>query len=148
VRARKLIGVATATALLASCGGDDASDPEFVARADAICTDALRQINRLPQPQGNRELPELIRQSRPIVREELKRLRELEAPADEASRFDALLAALSERAAALDDVAAAAGRRDAEAAQAGIDRSAEASDRSDEIARDLGLEVCGREERE
>jgi hypothetical protein len=106
-------------ALVAACGGSYTKQ-DFVARANAICADALRQTRAIPPPTGaqnNRSLAAYLAQVLPIAQSEASQLRALRSPPGTA-REKALLAryfsASTQQVAAIRQLKAAAARGDAQ----------------------------------
>jgi hypothetical protein len=122
---RLLLGLPLVVALAAGCGGS--TDPkkerqEFLAQANAICSQYTTKQNEVRFPIANPIAPETshadrarwglsLKQVVDFGRQEVKSLRELEAPDDLRERFDELV---DVKEAAFDDLAkgAEAAKRD------------------------------------
>jgi hypothetical protein len=138
-------------ALLAGCGGGSYAKPDFVARADAICTSAVRQTRSIAPPSftrpAARQLSALARYLAavlPIVQSEAAQLRALRRPTQDAAARATLtqyLAAVARAAGDYRALTAAAQRGDAQGvsnAEAALRTSPVAS-----LATSYGLRSCG-----
>lgn len=153
-RRRSLAGLVAvgATALIAGCGGgsDSLSAEDFRSQADAICADAKREIEAIPEPASADQFLTYIQDALPIQRAQLDRLEALEPPDDLQEGFDAGVAAVEEQIDAID----AAGARleageDAAAVVAEVTPTLESlNQQSDAAAQALGLTVCGSDDDE
>jgi hypothetical protein len=140
--------VASAT-LIAACGAGY-TKRDFVARADAICASALRQARSIPPPtfsgssaSAGNGLSPYIGKLLPVVRTEVKQLRALPRPPENASSRATLEHWLGALAADLDSyrqLAAAAEQGDAEGV-ANAEASLRASPASS-LAASYGVGAC------
>jgi hypothetical protein len=144
-RTRAIALGATYLALLGGCGSYTKQD--FVARADAICSSALRQIRTIPPPSSSARLNELaayLREVLPVAQAESRQLHALKVPGGSASEHRTLaryLAALSGTVQAYGRLAAAAAAGDpagVAAAEAALRDSPSAA-----LAAAYGLHSCG-----
>jgi hypothetical protein len=140
-------GALAAVAVLAGCssGGDGdgrLSRKEYLERADAICAEYDRRLDRLENPRNLAELARFADDALPVAREGVRRLRALRPPDDMAARVRAWLERNEENVRTIERLreAARAGNetRVQELASAGVDNEAEA----DRLARELGLRAC------
>ncbi len=138
-------------ALLPGCGASSYPKRDFVARADAICTSAVRQTRSIAAPSFTRPaarqlsaLAGYLGAVLPIVQSEAAQLRALRRPTQDASAERTLaryLAAVAQTASDYRALAAAAKRSDAQGvanAEAALRASPVAS-----LAARYGLRSCG-----
>jgi hypothetical protein len=136
-------------ALLGGCGSSYTKQ-DFVARADAICTNAVRQTRSIAPPSFSRSsarqlsaLADYLAAVLPIVQSEAAQLRALRRPthnAPAAATLDRYLAAVGQAASDYRDLATAAKRGDAQGvsnAEAALRASPVAS-----LAAGYGLRAC------
>jgi len=136
----------TFAVLLAGCGGSSYTKSDFVARADGICTNTLRQTRALAPPAASSgvALSAYLGKLVPLVESEANQLRALKRPADSARDRDTLTAYF----AALDQVVGAYRRLEA-AATRGDDQTmadVEAALNANPVASlatSYGLKTCG-----
>jgi hypothetical protein len=145
---RKCVGIVliAAASALGACGGDDEeplSRADFVRQADAICADAEKRTDALPEPQSAADLKKTIDQARPIVEEEVDKLKDLgdRAPDDVKEDFDRALVLLDDQLEVLDEFQAAG--TDQAKLQAASEKGDKLSKEADGIARRIGLKECG-----
>jgi hypothetical protein len=137
-------------ALLPGCGGSYTKS-DFIARADAICTGAVRQTRSLAPPAAGGSGPQQLRalgrylgKLLPVVQSEAAQVRGLKRPVGDPRDRAALqryLGALEQAAGDYRELAAAAKRGDAQAVA-----SAEGALRASPVgslAAGYGLRVCG-----
>ena len=147
----------TATALLAvlagvsACGGAPPTRQEYAAKADRVCREAERALERIedrpadtPQARG-----ELIAATQRSLRQVVQRLSELERPEGEAGRLaQTYVAQLDQRAGEvaplLERLRAALADDDVEAIRlaARALKAFEGAEPTDELARRLGARAC------
>jgi hypothetical protein len=141
----------TLTTLVAGCGGSSYTRRDFVARADAICTSAVRQTRSIAPPSFTRPaarqlsaLADYLAAVLPVVQSEAAQLRALRRPTHDAPAGATLgryLAAVAQAASDYRALAAAAKRGDAQgvaSAEAALRASPVAS-----LAAGYGLRSCG-----
>lgn len=91
--------------LLSACGSSGESKPDFVARANAICENALRDVRDIAPPAvggGATSLPSLapyLHSVTPIVETEVKQLRALPRPSADRAVLGSYMAAIGKSAA-------------------------------------------------
>ena len=73
---------------LAACGGSELSKEEFVAKADKICTESDKKTDALAEPKSAEEIPAYVDKGKPIVEEQIKKLKDLEDQAPESVKSD------------------------------------------------------------
>jgi hypothetical protein len=146
----RLVAVLSVTPVLAlaACGGDGggSENDDFIAEADAACTDSTREINELyaqeGTPQSFEEAVALGAKRLPISEEAVEKVSAIEAPDDLADDFDEYLA---QREQYLDLL-----RQQQQAGEAGDQASfdqlnaelGETSDAADAAGEQVGLEAC------
>lgn len=133
--------------LVAACGGSYTKQ-DFIARANGICTSAVRQTRAIAPavgaPQSNRALAAYLSQALPIVQAEAKQLRALRLPPGSAGEKAALaryFAALRSQVAAVKQLRNAAARGDAQGVAAA--RAALGANAATSLAAKYGLHACG-----
>lgn len=143
-------GLAVAS-IAAGCGGGGYTKQDFIARANAICTNALRQTRSIAQPSGAQASPgqgaalaAYVSSVVPVLETEASQLHALPRPPGNTSERAALkryLAAVTESVAYYKQLAAAAKRGDDQAVA-----SAEAALGASPVytlATSYGLRSCG-----
>jgi hypothetical protein len=142
-----LLPLVVATAFgLAACGGDDSDDSDdYIADADAICTDAARQtadqlLARPGPPLDEQDFAEVLEGGRPVAEDALAQLEAIEVPDDVSADWDEYLSLRQQRIDASDDVIAAAD--DPEAFQEALGKQNELGTQATAAASDLGLQAC------
>jgi outer membrane murein-binding lipoprotein Lpp len=144
MRRAALIAAAAIGTLLTACGSSRLSHADFVAKANAICSDYNAQVRRLRRPQSVSEIETYALRVLALYRAALERLEALRPPkADEATAI-AWLARDRKVEADVERLAAAARTRRIPAVQAARDRAAADNERSDRLANSLGLRECTR----
>lgn len=127
--------------LAAGCGGSKYTKSDFITRADAICTNALRQSRSIP---GGSELPTYLGDLVPVLRAEETQLRALPRPpgtAHDRAALERYYAALSHVVQDYQRLAAAAKRGDQDAVT-GLEADLQASPVYS-LASSYGLRSCG-----
>jgi hypothetical protein len=140
-----IIAVVSLAALLAGCGSKYTKS-DFVARADGICTNAVRDIRSLNAPsatggQALHALSQYLAKVVPIVQSEADQIRALKRPSGDQAALDRYLSAQAEVVAEYRGLAAAAKRGDEQgvaSAQAKLQSSRVAG-----LATQYGLHACG-----
>jgi hypothetical protein len=143
-----LLGLVAVVALVAGCGGGGYSKSDFISRADAICTNTLRQTRALVPPASTSQpggpQAAYLAQVVSLVQSEASQLRALKRPAGSAhdrATLTAYFAALDEEVAAYRQLEAAARRGDAQTV-ASVEATLQASPVSG-LAAGYGLRTCG-----
>jgi hypothetical protein len=144
----KALALLVLAALVAGCGSASYTRHDFVAQANAICAGALRKTRSIvPTQSGGGQLAVLsgyLKHAVPIVRSEANQLHALKRPPGSDGER-ALLASyfqeLDKTVASYTSLAAAAKRRDAQAA-ANAEAALRAS-RATSLATRYGLRSCG-----
>ena len=133
-------------ALVGACGGSY-SKQDFIARANGICTSALRQTRAIAPAvasQSNQALAAYLSQALPIVESEAQQLRALRLPPGTANEKAALaryFAALTVQVATIKQLRNAAARGDAQGVAAA--KAALGANPATSLAAQYGLRACG-----
>ena len=133
-------------AVVAACGGSSYTKSDFIARADAICTDTLRQARALAPPASSSgaALSDYLGKLVPLVDSEANQLRALKRPADtthDGATLTAYFAALGQVVAAYRQLRAAAARSDDQTVT-NVEAALNANP-VDSLAASYGLKTCG-----
>lgn len=120
------------------------SRADFIERANAICATANRRTRTVPQWTDLSGLGEYVDTVLPVAKEELASLRELRPPEALEATVDRMLKAVEQTVKAVEKVGAAARRGDQAAVQSAIQQGNRSSRAARQLARKLGLMVCGR----
>ena len=144
-RPEAIIAVLSLVALLAGCGSKY-TKRDFVARADGICTNAVRDIRSLTPPsatqgQGLRALSQYLAKVLPIVQSEANQIRALKRPSGDQLALDRYLSAQAAVVAQYRRLAAAAKRGDEQGAATAEARLLASP--VTELATQYGLRDCG-----
>jgi hypothetical protein len=144
-RLKAIVAVVSLAALLTGCGSKYTKS-DFVARADGICTNAVREIRSLNSPtaaggQQLRALSQYLAKVVPIVESEATQIRALKRPSGDDAALDRYLSAQAEVVAEYRRLAAAAKRGDEQGA-AGAEAKLQASPVAT-LAAQYGLHACG-----
>ena len=144
-RLEAIVVVCSLAALLAGCGSKYTKS-DFVARADGICTNAVREIRSLNPPSSTsgqelRALSQYLAKLLPIVQSEASQIRALKRPSGDQATLDRYLSAQAEVVAEYRRLAAAAKLGDAQGvanAEAKLQANPVAA-----LAAQYGLHDCG-----
>lgn len=144
-RLEAIVAIVSLAVLLAGCGSKYTKS-DYVARADGICTNAVRQIRSLNSPgatggQELRALSQYLAKVLPIVQSEASQIRALKRPSGDQPLLDRYLSAQAEVVAEYRRLAASAKRGDEQgvaSAEAKLQASPVAS-----LAVQYGLHACG-----
>ncbi len=143
-----LVALVATVALAAGCGGGGYSKGDFISRADAICTNTLRQTRALVPPASTSQpggpQAAYLAQVVSLVQSEADQLRALKRPsgnAQDRAVLNAYFAALGKEVAAYRQLEAAARRGDAQTV-ADVEATLQASPVSG-LAASYGLRTCG-----
>jgi hypothetical protein len=144
-RLQAIVAVLSLAALLAGCGSKYTTG-DFAARADGICTNAVREIRSLTPPTASsgqelRTLSQYLGKLLPIVESEASQIRALRRPDGDQATLERYLSAQADVVAQYRRLAAAAKRGDAQGVA-----SAEAKLQANPIATlaaQYGLHDCG-----
>jgi hypothetical protein len=144
-RLEGIVAVLLLAALLGGCGSKYTKS-DFVARADGICTNAVREIRSLNSPTAApghelRALSQYLGKVLPIVQSEVSQIRALRRPDGDQAALDRYLSAQAKVVAEYRRLAAAAKRGDEQgvaSAEAKLQASPVAA-----LAAQYGLHACG-----
>jgi hypothetical protein len=125
---------------------DPLSKAEYVRRADAICSEYDRRLERLPDPENVEGIADVAEDAIPIAREGARELRALRPPEDLEQTVERWLARNDENIERMQDLRDAARRGDATEVQRIASKAVENERRADALARRIGLRACAREE--
>ena len=137
--------VAALVATTAACGGggdDRLSQEEFQEQANAICGKYEQKLKDLGSPSSPADIPDFVRNGVPLLRQGLAELRALKPPADVQEDYDRMLDETAKAIPAAEDLAAAVDKTDVAGVQKASKALQQASDASDKIALELGLDRC------
>jgi hypothetical protein len=146
MRSRFPVLVASVALALAvgGCGGEERlSQAAFVRQADAICKDYQGRQARLGTPKSIKDVARLSEATKPLVVEQLAKLRDLKAPKDVQGDFDQALDLLDHQVPVIDQLGKAATGGDQDRVVK-IAADANALDgKANALAKSSGLKVCG-----
>jgi hypothetical protein len=126
------------------CGEDESAADRYRDDATALCEEAKREVNALPQPGTPAEVEPYLRDGLELTRDYDNRFRALEPPEELRDEHDQAVR-LSDRGQRLldgivDDLAA--GEPPAEVFEAALPRLLRYTRQSNRLARDMGLPEC------
>ena len=137
--------------LVAGCaGGDRLSRAEYTRQADRTCAEYDERLEPVERELERAESPDdavqAIDRGIPIVKEGLAELRELEPPEELEEDVDRWLGLNEENAKSLEELRDAARAGDMQRVAEIATRGEQREERSDELARRIGLEECAADE--
>jgi hypothetical protein len=119
LRLRTALAVALAAPIATACGGHAANKQDVIARGNAICAAAQRDLRATPSPAGGETslsgLAAYLRAVMPILQREVSNLQTLPRPAADRALLDQYLAAVTKSGGTYRALAAAARRGDQDA---------------------------------
>ena len=138
-------------ALAGGCdGGERLSKAEYTKQADAICAKYDEQLESVERELGRADSPEdaaqAIDRGIPIVKEGVAELRKLEPPEELEGDVDRWLELNEESTRSLEELRDAARNGDTQRVAEIATRGEDTERRSDELARQIGLEECAADE--
>lgn len=146
-----LASIAT-TALLvplaiSGCGGGSSggglSKKDYISKADAICREIDKKINAIPNPQKVQDVAGFVDKTTPVIDDGIARLEKLEAGNDIKAGAAELLSGLKQQRAVIDDLRAAAGKKDTQAMQQVSAKGSRMSKQLSTQAKRTGFKNCG-----
>jgi hypothetical protein len=150
LRTRVALGTIALAAILSACGGDGSDDrlseQEFRAQANAICAEYNEKFTAVPTPESPEDIPEFVERGVPLIEQGLTELRALNPPEELQQDYDAMLDEIAKQIPAGRALGEAAANEDPAAVQEAIAQGNRASEASDRLATQLGLEECGARE--
>ena len=144
---RIALAAVAAIAALAGCGGGggSASSPAtFRQQADAICTKYEQKLEALGSPTSFDDLAEFVDQAVPIIEQGNNELKALQPPDEFSDEWGRVLALQEKNLEATRDLRDAIHANDEMKAQELMTQLGSSSTESNELARRMGLEQCGR----
>ncbi len=131
---------------LAACSGGGADErlsrEEYAKRADAICAEYDRRIERLEDPRSVAELARLAEEALPIAREGVRRLRALEPPAELRADVRRWLERNDRNVAMIEALRDAARAGQTTRVRQIASEATENEEEADRLARRIGLRAC------
>jgi hypothetical protein len=119
VRLRSALTAALAALVVTACGGHTANKQDVIARGNAICAGALRDLRATPPPAGGETsltgLAAYLRAVMPILQREVSSLKALPRPSADRALLDQYVSAVAKSGATYRALAAAARRGDQDA---------------------------------
>lgn len=147
MRLHRSFGLSTAAALLlglAACGGEEPlSRAEYIKQADAICQKFTDRQEKLGEPKSVKDIERLADGTKPLVEEQLKELRGLEAPDAIADDAEAAYDLLERQLPKIDELVAAAKTNDVKKIEKIATDAGKLDEQANARARKIGLKVCG-----
>ncbi len=146
MRTLRLAVLPVATALVLSstgCGDEPLSKAEYVKQADAICKDYAARQKKLGEPKSVKDIERLADETKPLVQEQLKELRALEAPDEVKDDANAAYDLLDQQVPKIDQLVAAAKKNDVKGIQKIATEAGKLDDQANAKAKAIGLKVCG-----
>lgn len=119
VRLQTALAAALAALVVTACGAHTANKQDVIARGNAICAAALRDLRATPPPAAGETslagLAAYLRSIMPILQREVANLQALPRPAADRALLDQYVSAVADSGATYRALAAAAGRGDQDA---------------------------------
>lgn len=140
--------IVAALALVASgaCADGGLSKEDFIEQADALCREADEKSEQLEPPRSPEDLKEFAEKATEITEDLARQLRELEPPEGDADVINEMIERIEGAIGLLPDIQAATEQRDTEELERLVADLREESSEANRIAREYGLESCGRAE--
>ena len=149
---RRLAWAGAVVALAAGCGGggdgsagNTLSAVEFRQQADAICAKFQEQLNDLGTPSSLEDLKDYVDKAVPIIDKGNAELQALEPPAELADKWNRAMELNQQQLQIVHDLQDAIDKGDQQRIQELLQQGDTANQESDQIARELGLQECGKE---
>jgi hypothetical protein len=140
--APRIVGfVASASLLLASCGGGGLPKDEFIAQADDICSAAQERAQDLAQPTDPGSAETYASELERITNDYVGELRALEPPEDDEETIDELIGNIEQ--AGLKIVEAIRSNSLGGSSAEAYAEALELAEQANEAAQDYGFESCG-----
>jgi len=144
VGVRTALVVALVALIVTACGGHTVTKQDVIARGNAICAGAQRDLLATPSPAaGETSLPglaEYLSAIMPILRREVSNLQALPRPAADRALLDRYVTAVASSGATYRTLAAAAGRGDQDAVNQALAQLA--ANPASSLAARYGLNQC------
>jgi hypothetical protein len=142
-RLRTSLAGALAALVIAACGGHTVTKQDVIARANAICAGAQRDLRATPPPAGGTSLSGLaayLRAVTPILQREVSNLQALPRPAADRALLDQYVSAVARSGATYRALTAAARRADQDAVNQALAQLQ--ANPSSSLAARYGLNQC------
>jgi hypothetical protein len=148
MRFRLALPTAAAVLALAACGGSGGgsspSPAEFRQQADAICKKYEQQLDALGSPTSMGDLAEFVDKAVPIIEAGNGELKDLQPPEEFSDEWGRVLALQEKNLQTTKDLRDAIHASDEAKAQKLMTQLGSSGDESNRLARQMGLEQCGR----
>jgi hypothetical protein len=148
MRFRLALPTAAAVLALAACGGSGGgsspSPAEFRQQADAICKKYEQQLDALGSPTSMGDLAEFVDKAVPIIEAGNGELKDLQPPEEFSDEWGRVLALQEKNLQTTKDLRDAIHSSDEAKAQKLMTQLGSSGDESNRLARQMGLEQCGR----
>jgi hypothetical protein len=148
MRFRLALPTAAAVLALAACGGSGGgsspSPAEFRQQADAICKKYEQQLDALGSPTSMGDLAEFVDKAVPIIEAGNGELKDLQPPEEFSDEWGRVLALQEKNLQTTKDLRDAIHASDEAKAQKLMTQLGSRGDESNRLARQMGLEQCGR----
>lgn len=147
-RPQTLLALPACVALAAGafgCGGEPLSRAEYVKQADAICADFKKRQDGLGDPKSVQDIERLGEKTKPLISEQLEKLRALEAPDEVADDANASYDLLEQQVPKIDELVDAAKANDIKKIESIATSAGKLDDQADAKARAVGFKVCGKD---
>jgi hypothetical protein len=145
---RRTAVAASALALAASAAplplaGAATSDATFKKQANAACTTAGRQIEALPEVTDDNAVQTLTKTAK-IARSLVKKLKAIDPPKAKAAKYQQFVKVNADQATVADDLIKAIKAKETAKVKSLTKKIDKAGDRSDALAKSLGLDACAK----
>lgn len=144
IRFQTALAAALATIVVTACGGHTATKQDVIARGNAICAGAQRDLLATPSPaEGETSLPglaEYLAAIMPILRREVSNLEALPRPSANRALLDQYISAVASLGATYGKLATAAQHGDQDAVNAALAQLA--ANPASSLAARYGLNQC------
>jgi hypothetical protein len=127
--------------LLAGCGGDSAHDA-FVEDANAVCAENREQVDALASPQSSQQLVRYVDELTRLARAQVRGLRALEPPDDDAAEFERMLVRMEATLQLYPDLREAVETGQQAAVQSVLQRANSSNEEAARSAEAIGLDEC------
>ncbi|MBJ7331311.1 MAG: hypothetical protein JHC95_15570 [Solirubrobacteraceae bacterium] len=144
--ARAFALLLTCAVALAACGGGGGlSEDEYRSEANAACGTFQTAVRDFTQPDDVAAIPAYAERAQGLLKVVVEKLRGLDAPSDLSANHDELTELSDQSVAALGALADAAKAGQQAEIQAALERASAIDDRTNEVARALGVDACADE---
>jgi hypothetical protein len=140
-----LLTILVLTACGGGGGGKRLTKGEYASKADAICARGNQQTKSLQNPSNLSELADVADKTIPILDDAIRDLRKLRPPANEQDTVDQWLDEVEKLKDDLAEIRDKAKDNDMQGIQTVATKAQEDNARSNELATQLGMNVCNRD---